>query len=359
MAYKSRLDVNPYFCETCGCHVFSREAQPDTPSRSEPAADWWAVATGVISGRVDEQGNDGNEEIQDESVEFPYTRHINVGDTKDGGLSPFIQEVDGRKLGVHMHSGPDNLSDNDDDENGDPVPKPHDPGVEEGESPLQASCHCGKVRFHITRPNEASRSPRSSFPDLVVPYYTASPAIKNPDDEKWWLRPVDAEIPTKYLAGACACRSCRLISGFEIQTWAFVPKANIFFHVPAAVAPDDAEGTEMTQQATTSVVPLGILQSYESSPGVFREFCAVCGATVFWHDRWRPELIDVSVGLFQSLEGARAEDFLEWCAERVSFAEDVGNARYGQVERRARCLIESLEKGLGSIVVSSSEVGSL
>jgi hypothetical protein len=28
--------------------------------------------------------------------------------------------------------------------------------------------------------------------------------------------------------GTCVCNSCRLSSGFPIQTWAFVPKSNIF-----------------------------------------------------------------------------------------------------------------------------------
>ncbi|CAJ2503617.1 Uu.00g110110.m01.CDS01 [Anthostomella pinea] len=52
-------------------------------------------------------------------------------------------------------------------------------------------------------------------------------------------------------------------------------------------------------------------QAYRSSSGVVREFCDRCGATVFWHDGDRPELIDVSVGLLDAAEGARAESWLE------------------------------------------------
>lgn len=67
---------------------------------------------------------------------------------------------------------------------------------------------------------------------------------------------------------------------------------------------------------------LGRLRQYESSPGIFREFCSICGATVFWHCEERPDLIDVSVGLLRSESGARAENWLEWETDRVSFKED-------------------------------------
>ena len=70
-----------------------------------------------------------------------------------------------------------------------------------------------------------------------------------------------------------------------------------------------------------ATLPKGILRSYRSSPGVIREFCPGCGATIFWHNHDRAELIDVSVGLFNA-SGARAEDWLDWWMHRVSFAEE-------------------------------------
>jgi hypothetical protein len=39
------------------------------------------------------------------------------------------------------------------------------------------------------------------------------------------------------------------------------------------------------------------MKSHESSKDIWREFCHVCGATIFWHCNERPELLDVSVGL--------------------------------------------------------------
>jgi hypothetical protein len=67
---------------------------------------------------------------------------------------------------------------------------------------------------------------------------------------------------------------------------------------------------------------LGTLRRFESSPGVDRQFCGACGASVYWHCDGRPDLVDVCVGLLNSECGARAEDWLEWETGRVSFSED-------------------------------------
>jgi hypothetical protein len=174
---------------------------------------------------------------------------------------------------------------------------PTNSNFNEGEN-LKAKCHCGGVKFHITRPDELSKKVTSPYPDLMVPYHERSPS--NPKNETWWLQ----EHDTKYLAGTCTCASCRLASGAEIQPWAFIPKCNIF----------QADGTPLDFN-------MGTLKSYASSEGVFREFCRVCGATVFWHCEWRPDLMDVSVGLFDPEHGARAEDWLSWWKGRVSFQE--------------------------------------
>jgi hypothetical protein len=71
-------------------------------------------------------------------------------------------------------------------------------------------------------------------------------------------------------------------SGFPIQAWAFIPKTNL-----------RGEGGESFH------VDSGCLKQFESSPGVYRESCKTCGATVFWHSDERPDLIDVSVGLLR------------------------------------------------------------
>lgn len=81
---------------------------------------------------------------------------------------------------------------------------------------------------------------------------------------------------------------------------------------------------------------MGTLNQYGSSKGVYRNFCSICGATVFWHNDERPYLIDVSTGLLEAESGARAEELLEWATARVSFQEEAQN----------KALIETLREGL-------------
>ena len=218
-------------------------------------------------------------------------RHIFVGDTKDGGMSGWVG-------GVEAWEGYEEVS----RRLGDGEWMEGLKGSVEGERELQAYCHCRGVRFKITRPDESSAKLTAPRGDIVGPPTTEHGSSK--DDEAWWLR----ENGTKYLGGTCACNECRLASGFDIQTWAFVPKANI----------QQLDGKPLDFSA-------GTLKRYDSSEGVYREFCGKCGATVFWHSNSRPDLIDVSVGLLDAEEGARAESWLEWETGRVSFQEEAQN----------------------------------
>ncbi|KAI0805448.1 hypothetical protein GGR55DRAFT_276256 [Xylaria sp. FL0064] len=362
-----------FFCATCGCHVFQRFEHPANDDNDAGISggalataekqESWAVATGVIVG-LQKRTQEANRESE---ILMGYIKHINTDDTKDGGLSPFIQRVgDSRELECLPHSPhtPTKESVQEPSPNVEVKACPGDNSKAEGET-LNAFCHCKTVQFHITRPTAASKLPQSNVPDLMVPYHTGSPQVQNPDDKKWWLRPglgsdsgVSEDPSTemgglrRYMAGTCACVSCRLTSGFEIQTWAFIPRANIFFHIRgnnAHLAGNDSRVSSEAQSIIPldfSTLPAGILTSYESSPGVRREFCSRCGATVLWRDRWRPELMDVSVGLLDADEGARAETWLDWWTGRVSFAEDAGIGRTGEIARSAKCLIDSLENGL-------------
>ncbi|KAK8112839.1 Mss4-like protein [Apiospora sp. TS-2023a] len=353
-AYEATPQFTRYFCATCGCHICWRH---ENAGDRGPRKVMYAVATGVIVGRVDEveekkRADDGDAGDQSSGAFAPeeqYGRHINVAGTKDGGLSRWMPRIDGRAMETHPDWG--------DDPSGfslaaGPATASANAGV------LDGFCHCGTVQLLITRPDASSRLPRSGYSDLIVPFHTGSPRITNPDDEKWWLRPSqDSSAPIRYLAGTCACRSCRLISGFEIQTWAFIPRSNIHLCFGAPVDATDPDIAEEDYQpldfaalaASSGQGSKKVLQSYESSPGVMREFCAKCGATVFWHDKWRPDLIDVSVGLLDAPEGVRAESWLDWWTGRVSFAEDAGNGRHGEVAKRAVGLIQSLEDGLKKI----------
>ncbi|KAI1457353.1 hypothetical protein F4805DRAFT_182687 [Annulohypoxylon moriforme] len=331
--------IRRYFCGTCGCHIFQHK--PSSSGDAIGADRLWAVATGVIIGRAKtEEGADRQPREANDGKERPFLKfagHVNVAGTKDGGLSPFIKSVsEPNEPGGYGHHDevPPSTSTSSTEERKDLDNSDNDT--------LEAHCHCKTVRFLITRPDASSRIPHSGFPDLTVPFATTPrEVVSNPQDEKWWLRPPDSPNPTKYLAGTCACRSCRLTSGFEIQTWTFVPRSNIFFFPPSPNA--TSEDTLIPLDFDT--LPKGVIQSYESSPGVLREFCGRCGATVFWHDRWRPGIVDVSVGLLDAPEGARAETWLDWWYGRVSFAEYAGNDRVGEAAHWGEKVVESLTKG--------------
>ena len=236
--------------------------------------------------------------------------HIFVKDTVDGGARDWIPEVDAwegfmdvsEKLEPGWKDGSaKNKADGSSEK-------------KEPEKELQAYCRCKGVCFKITRPDASSadlNAPRGDIVSESSPPKTQSEKI----DRAWWLR----ENGTKYLGGTCACSDCRLVSGYDIQTWAFVPQANI-------LQPD---GKPFDFKA-------GTLKRYNSSKGVYREFCSKCGATVFFHADRRPGLIDVSAGLLDAEEGTRAEDWLSWETGRVSYGEEAQNKE----------LIKALGEGL-------------
>lgn len=265
--YQQSPYVSRFFCKTCGAHVFAR---------TEPCGQY-LVASGVLVA---------------DTPSVQSIQHWSVDHTRDGGLSTFLPgwpSVDARCRLAALSGTQGDLW------NG--SQRPDSDSEVKSQHELPARCHCGQVRFYITPPNASSSQVWSPWPDLLVPYHSGS--SENQENVKWWLR----DENTKYLAGTCVCTSCRLGSGFSIQTWAFIPKPNIL----------DADRSPLDFNRST-------MRQYNSSPGVYREFCSSCGATVFWHCDERPGLIDVSIGLLHA-HGAKAEDWLEWATVRVSFAE--------------------------------------
>lgn len=317
-------EVKLYFCSTCGCHVF-RSLTSATQTTIE-------VASGTL---VDGEDTESGEDF------IPFGPHVNVDESVDGGLSKWMTTIQTQPQAPAVrHYSSSNVA------------KPPTAGSHESSTHI-ASCLCKRVNFQVLAPTEASLAPHSGFPDLMIPFHTNDPRIKNLDDVKWWMR----RNNTRFMAGTCACKSCRLVSGFEIQAWAFVPRVNIMFGAGASEheqGSNRGDGSSRDEEWTVvdfdALHQKGTLVGYESSPGVVREFCPSCGATIFWHDAFRSDLIDVSVGLIVSqltstgeYEGVRIESLLEWWTDRVSFAEDAILGRMGAPERRARWLVEMLQ----------------
>lgn len=256
--------VKRYFCSSCGSHVFQQ-------------SDQWYVQSGVVERIHLEQVSGTLEEI---------AGHRYVEETLDGGIARLLKELDTtQSVGLVQHK---------------PSEIEHIPnlaGVGNADQALAASCACGGIRFFLTRPNSDSMVCSSPWPDLIFPYHSHSG--QNSEDQKWWVRDNN-----KWLAGLCACRSCRLGLSVPLQAWAFVAKTNLF----------QSDGSPLSYSMEK-------LRSFESSSGTRREFCGKCGATVFWHNLERPGVVDVSVGLLRA-EGTLARSWLTWWTGRVSFAED-------------------------------------
>jgi hypothetical protein len=282
--YKQSDHVSRWFCATCGAHVFAEVKRHNR----------YLVATGLLT---------TPDIAHTESVQ-----HWGIKDTNDGGLSIVLTGSKNEQGLCLLEAGQTTSEGHSLQES----PCPKDIG-HLADDRLSARCHCGGIEFYVTAPDGSSSNASSPWPDLLVPYHSAS--SDNPQDVKWWLRAGS----TKYLAGTCACTSCRQASGFPVQTWAFISRSNLF----------------KTDHSSLSF-DLETMQRYESSPGVFREFCSRCGAKVFWHCQERPGVIDVSVGLLRARNGARAEEWLEWATGRVSFSEEAQN----------KPLIHMLEMGL-------------
>ncbi|KAH6638983.1 hypothetical protein C7974DRAFT_387654 [Boeremia exigua] len=280
--YHSSERLTRHFCSTCGTHMYL-EYHDDGH---------FEAATGTLQ-------VDSTEGIVE------YESCMWIDDTRDGGASDWLTSVNGKLLqrwkqeaGKSEHVSVDQYS---------TWSNKLEPSVE----PVHVHCHCKGVEFWIQPPNAASKSAQSDFSDLMSPYFLEKSA--NPHNTPWWL----CDNDTRFLAGTCACHSCRRASGFDITFWAFVPTANILHEGQSTqVFPEPGPGSQTTYWGT--------IKAYCSSDGVTRTFCEKCGANVFWNggvEKGRNGLVDVAAGLLDANSGARAEELLSWWTGRVSFEE--------------------------------------
>lgn len=247
-----------------------------------------------------------------------FKSHMWIEDSVDGGASDFIRSVNGTTLKRWLVA-PEESSEiplgwkNSSSKSGDTSPT------------LKLRCHCNTVQLLITRPNEDSLDATSPFPDLTHP--SASAHTANPNNEPWYM----SRDRKRYLAGTCACKSCRLALGFDITTWSFIPLVNIKFLDGSPI-----KGTNEGLDSDPRIAEMMASVTSPTSDGTKRHFCKKCGANVFWWSVKRARLIDVAVGLLDAPSGARAEQWLEWHADRVSFSQEGLN----------KGLIEGLGKGI-------------
>lgn len=244
-AYATSKKVTRYFCPKCGASVANQHDDGE-----------WVIASGML------------ETMQS----LPGRIHGWIEDTKDGGMSAWLLEDRGE---MYLRGGGSpKIADTESQQ----MVKPR--SAKSASETLAASCHCGGIQLCITRPTAEPEGDRVQG--------------------KYWL----ASDGHRYNAVLDTCHSCRLVSGFEVSAWVYVPRCNIFM----------ADGSPLDLSA-------GTFEHYESSPGTFRDFCKGCGATVFFRRDGRdPQVLDIACGLFRSDTGARADDWLDWVG--LDFPED-------------------------------------
>lgn len=139
------------------------------------------------------------------------------------------------------------------------------------EERLEASCHCGGVKFHLLR--------------------------------------LDSDTMKKYHASLCMCRSCRLCVGQPLTAWAV--------RIPLdRVVPNDGKPLDNSL--------FGTLRRYRSLECRSRDFCGTCGASIFSYTTGRESIVDVAVGiLLRSIGGVRARSWLGWDVDDIYHGGDV------------------------------------
>lgn len=321
--YHSSEILTRHFCTTCGTHMYL-EYHSDGH---------FEVATGTLCVKSSEN-----------LIEFQDLMWI--GATRDGGASNWITHIRSRELPRYLEeSGTSKAVPLDWHADNDEASTPDENSRER--KAIHAHCHCNGVQFWIAPPHLATRHILDTpYPDLLTPYHRTSLFRRcNDENRPWWLPERCGNTPCQdrdihYLAGLCTCTSCRKMSGFDITAWAFVPSTSIFLDEACTVPfPFPTEPTPPTSNSNPLEELRTTLRAYKSSEDVIRSFCSTCGANAFWDgraDSGQERVIDVAVGLLNAPSGARAEEILSWCAERVSFREEAAN----------KALVAGLEDGL-------------
>ncbi|KAF9775703.1 hypothetical protein IL306_006163 [Fusarium sp. DS 682] len=268
-SYKFTSNCNVLFCGTCSSPMFW-----DSHYDNEPQS------FGVFTGALDNV---------DVGNLIKFTRQIFVGDTKDGGVSPWLQNInhDGAKPRRWMKKP----------EDGEELDKEwptakENPGHEvQRVKEIPIRCHCKGIDL-VFRPSNVDFSAMDTD---SIPFY------------------IDPKTH-KHLATLDPCRSCRLSIGVDMMNWTFAMLKQIDFpgKSDASEFPRNTHELKDAVDSPNRDPRYGTLAIYRSSPDVQRYFCSRCSALVFYTVDDRPEVIDIAVALLHAPEGARAESILVW-----------------------------------------------
>lgn len=262
------------FCGTCSSTLFVLELCKSGPDRL------W-VPTGVLN--------------SDKSVEklLHFGSQVFVGDTVDGGASPWLRHVNGdggvSRQWMGAHGTSEELQ-----STWPPVETLRKSDDKSGPDEIPIWCHCKGVNLVLRRGDAAFA------------------AMDNTDSWPFFIDPTTH----KHIASFDACNSCRTTFGGEIVNWTFILLTQLHFANDSGT--NDTALPTATQDLKNAVLDpnrdsrYGTLSMYASSPDVQRYFCSRCSSAVLYAVDDRPELVDLAIGLLDAPEGARAESLLLW-----------------------------------------------
>lgn len=279
-AYVFSNRLHALFCGTCSSKMFW-QVQPDKPD--DPFE--YEVFTGTLS-----------------NLDIPtlvqFSHQIFVGDTLDGGASPWLRTPNqngavARRWLAHSEKSQEI------DGDWPSIDSLPEATVKAELEDIPIRCCCKGVDLVLRRSNvEFAETPRSELP--------------------WFVDPVTR----KGMASFDVCNSCRRQCGSDIFHWTFSLLRQVGF--PQKAAPGTQQGgssfpvtsSELRDAVTTSAQSrdprFGTLTLYASSPDVQRYFCSRCSASVFYCVDDRPDTTDIALGLLEAPSGARAEEVVSW-----------------------------------------------
>ncbi|KAK7988738.1 hypothetical protein PG990_005589 [Apiospora arundinis] len=283
--FSERITVR--FCGTCSSPMFW-EWQPGT------SRDTFSVFTGVVL-----VANDADKASVKDLVQI--TDAMFVGDTLDGGAAPWLRNpngVNGNGTKTRLWKGQKDQSEE----------LPHDWLPPASLPDASKKSHLDQVPLRC----------RCKSVDLVLRRWGPELKDEDPTGAASWIIDPDTH---KGLGSFDACDSCRISSGVDVFNWTFglfrqVGFAGTTMPKTKATEKDEFPASVNDLKAALSAHErdprLGTLTFFVSSPGIQRFFCNRCSACVFYASDRLPQFADVALGLLESPDGARAEDFVSW-----------------------------------------------
>ncbi|KAK0619377.1 hypothetical protein B0T14DRAFT_519180 [Immersiella caudata] len=232
-------------------------------------------AYGVFTNTIHFTASDGNIPMRRDQV-VQITEHIFVGDTLDGGLTPFLSGPNVRVwLGRREQSQEivfPRLW---------PSPAPNSSSPPD-DMPIR--CHCKGVDF----------------------VFDAREALALDKNE-------DGSIEARRMEGILDGWESRVL---DVMPWVVIPLKHIGLGVEGEGLAD-FPGTTPTLRITVDQLSpkIGTLKYYVTSSRTLRFFCGGCSAVVFLAEEENAEAVKVAAGLLGSPDGAMARGIVSWGSE--------------------------------------------